>query len=76
MDKRESIAAGLRAQRAKKDVTQSEFGKSVGANPSTVSAWENQGGIGLSDAWAAADYYGCSLDDLAGRPWPVKEGAE
>lgn len=66
----DSIAAGLRAQRAKKHVTQREAAEAIGANPSTMSAWENQGGIGLADAWAAADYYGCSLDDLAGRPWP------
>lgn len=70
LTKPEAIAAGLRAQRAKKDVTQREAAEAIGANPSTMSAWENQGCIGFADAWAAADYYGCSLDDLAGRPWP------
>lgn len=70
LTKSESIAAGLRSHRAKKDVTQREAAEAIGTNPSTMSAWENQGGIGLADAWAAADYYGCSLDELAGRPWP------
>lgn len=71
LTKPESIAAGLRSHRAKKDVTQREAAEEIGTSPSTMSAWENQGGIGLADAWAAADYYyGCSLDELAGRPWP------
>lgn len=69
-----SIAAGLRAQRAIKNVSQREAAKAIGANQSTLSGWENNAGIGLEDAWAAADYYGCSLDDLAGRPWPPREG--
>lgn len=72
--KSDSIAAGLRAQRAIKKVTQREAAGAIGANQATLSGWENQGGIGLEDAWAAADYYGCSLDDLAGRPWPPREG--
>lgn len=70
----DSIAAGLRAQRAIKNVSQREATKAIGANQSTLSGWENNAGIGLEDAWAAADYYGCSLDDLAGRPWPPREG--
>lgn len=72
--KSDSIAAGLRAQRAIKDVSQREAAKAIGANQSTLSGWENSGGIGFAEAWAAADYYGCSLDDLAGRPWPPREG--
>lgn len=72
--KSESIAAGLRAKRAMKNVSQKEAAAAIGANQSTLSGWENQGGIGFAEAWAAADYYGCSLDDLAGRPWPPREG--
>lgn len=71
----ESIAAGLRARRAIKKVTQREAAKAIGANQATLSGWENNAGIGLEDAWAAADYYGCSLDELAGRPWPPREVA-
>lgn len=69
----ESIAAGLRARRAIKNVSQKEAAKPIGANQSTLSGWENNAGIGLEDAWAAADYCGCSLDELAGRPWPPRE---
>lgn len=60
----ECIAAGLRAQRAIKKVSQKEAAAAIGANQSTLSGWENQGGIGFAEAWAAADYYGCSLDGL------------
>ncbi len=70
----EFIAAGLCAQRAIKKVTQREAAKAIGANQAMLSGWENSAGIGLEDAWAAADYYGCSLDNLAGRLWPPRGG--
>lgn len=73
MSKRgKTIAAELRGWRAKKNVSQKELAESIEANPSTVSAWENRAGISLEDAWKVADYYGVSLDDLAGRIF-VKE---
>lgn len=68
--RRESIAAGLRSNRAAKKVSQSKLSDEIGANASTVSAWENSGCISASDAWAVADYYGISLDDLVGRKRP------
>ena len=74
MNKSEIIAAELRAHRARKGETQREVADAIGVNESTLCAWENRGGIGLAEAWAAADYYGCSLDDLAGRPWPPVVG--
>lgn len=70
----ESIAAGLRAQHAIKNVSQREAAKAIGANQSTLSGRVSSGGIGFAEAWAAADYYGCSLNDLAGRPWPPEGG--
>lgn len=69
--RKKSIAAGLRSNRAAKRVSQSKFADEIGANASTVSAWENSGGISAADAWAAADYYGVSLDDLVGRKEPA-----
>lgn len=73
MSKRgKTIASELRGWRAKKNVSQKELAESIEANPSTVSAWENRAGISLEDAWKVADYYGVSLDDLAGRIF-VKE---
>ena len=72
--RRESVAAGLRAKRAIKKVTQREAAEKIGVTQTSLSSYENNGGLSLEDAWAAADYYGCSLDDLVGRTWPpVKE---
>lgn len=66
--RKERIAAGLRSHRAaEKNLSQRKFAEEVGANASTVSAWEASGGISAADAWAAADYYGISLDELVGR---------
>lgn len=69
----ENIAAGLRMHRALKKASQKAVAEAIGTNQSTISSWENSGGIGFAEAWAAADYYNCSLDELAGRIWPPKE---
>lgn len=63
----ETIAAELRAQRAKKDVTQADVAKSIGVSVSTLGSWEQRAGISLENAWKLADFYGVSLDELAGR---------
>ena len=65
--KAETIAGELRAHRAKKDVTQREVAEAIGTNQSTVGMWEQRAGVSLEDAWKLADYYGVSLDQLAGR---------
>jgi transcriptional regulator with XRE-family HTH domain len=65
--KAEIIAGELRAHRAKKKVSQREVAQAIGANNSTVGAWEQRAGVSLEDAWKLADYYGVSLDELAGR---------
>lgn len=65
--KAETIAGELRAHRAKKNVTQREVAEAIGANQSTVGMWEQRAGVSLEDAWKLADYYGVSLDELAGR---------
>lgn len=65
--KAETIAGELRAHRARKDVTQREVAEAIGANQSTVGMWEQRAGVSLEDAWKLADYYGISLDELAGR---------
>lgn len=72
------IAASFRSHRAKEKISQKEFAEEVEAHPSTVSSWENKGGMGLADAWKAADHYGISLDEMAGRdfvPEPAKSVA-
>ena len=67
MDYSATIASELRGWRSKRDETQLEVARAVGANTSTVSAWERRGGIGLADAWRLADHYGVTIDELAGR---------
>lgn len=67
MNKSETIAAELRAHRARKGETQREAADAIGVNESTLCAWENRGGIGLDDAWELANHYGVSIDTLAGR---------
>lgn len=67
----EMISGGLRAQRAKARVSQKQLADTVGFNEATVSAWENRAGISLENAWKLANYYGISLDELAGRKFPA-----
>ena len=65
------ISGGLRAQRARVNISQKKLAETIGFNPATVSAWENRAGISLEDAWKLANYYGISLDELAGRKFPA-----
>lgn len=65
--RRERIAAGLRAHRAMKDVTQAQLADEIDVNQTTLCAWENAGCPSVENAWALADYYGVSLDELVGR---------
>ena len=67
MEYAERIAGGLRAERNRAKLSQKEVADAIGANPSTVSAWENRAGISLEDACKLADLYGISTDKLAGR---------
>lgn len=69
--KSDVIAGKLRAHRAEKNVTQREVAEAIGANPSTVGMWEQRAGVSLEDAMKLADYYGCTLDELAGRVPPA-----
>ena len=62
------IKGSLRVERDSRDLSQVQLGEKIGTNPSTICAWEGKGGsISLDDAWAIADVYGISLDQLAGR---------
>lgn len=63
----EIIAGSIRAQRARLHVNQKEVAEAIEVNQATISAWENRGCITLENAWKLADYYGISIDELAGR---------
>lgn len=65
--RKEAIAAGVRGHRARAKETQKELADSLDVDQTTVSAWENTGCVGAADAWALADHWGISLDELAGR---------
>ena len=67
MDYAAVIAGGLRAERNRANLSQKDVADAIGANASTVSAWENRAGVSLEDAWKLANLYGISLDRLAGR---------
>lgn len=68
MDKKsEAVAENLRVLRTRRKLSQSELARRLGVAQTTVSAWEHEGGIGFRQAVQLADFYGVSLDDLAGR---------
>lgn len=67
MDYAATIAGGLRAERNRAKLSQRDVADAIGANASTVSAWENRAGVSLEDAWKLADLYHVSIDKLAGR---------
>ena len=68
--KSEVIAAKLRGMRAERGLSQRELAEAISVNQTTVSAWENRGGIGLEDAIKIADFYRVGLDELFGRVVP------
>lgn len=71
------IKGQLRAYRAMADLKQKDLANAIGVNPSTMSHWESgDGQIDLEKAWRIADFYGISLDQLAGRIAPAGTGAD
>lgn len=63
----EAIAAGIRAERARADVTQEELAARLGTTKSTVSLWEGGSQIpGADKIYAIAQVLGCTPNDLFG----------
>ena len=52
-----------------------EFAEYMGIPSGTYTGWEQGRTITLEQAWDFADFFGCSLDELAGRDWPPAERA-
>lgn len=61
------IAARLRALRAANGLSQKEVAESIGRSQTTLCTWEKYGCVGLYDAVKLADFYGVTLDEIAGR---------
>lgn len=61
----EAIAAGIRAERARADLTQEELAARLNTTKSTVSMWESGGQIpGADKICALASALGCTPNDL------------
>lgn len=64
----DALATNLRVQRAKKHVRQREVADAVGIEQTALSQYENGVRVpSVETVIRLADYYGISLDTLAGR---------
>lgn len=63
----ESLAAGIRAERARADMTQDELAERLGTSKTTVSLWESARQVpGGDKVYAIAVALGCTPNDLFG----------
>ena len=74
--RREQIKGGLRAERNRVNLSQAALGAAIHVPQSTISNWEKgDGSIGFEEALRLAEYYGITLDQLAGRTHVVPQVA-
>lgn len=65
----------LKAMREARHMSQSELANAVGTTLRKVSSWETlETPIKLADAARIADFFGCTLDELAGRDYRPGNG--
>lgn len=65
------VAKSIVAQREQKGVSQQEAARGANITRQTLCNYEGGvSGMSFENAWKLANYYGCSLDELGGRPWP------
>lgn len=65
---KEEPAGNLRAFRAKRRMSQQSVADAIGVDQITISNYENAvSGMSFENAWALADLFGVTLDDLGGR---------
>ena len=58
----------LRANRARKSLTQTDVADHLGVTKQTVMCWERgKHALTYEQAWKLADLYGVTLDELGGR---------
>lgn len=61
----EALAAGIRAERARADMTQDELAERLGTTKTTVSLWESARQVpGGDKVYAIAVALGCTPNDL------------
>ena len=59
----------LRNIRKRNKLRQEDLAAAIGTTARVIGAWERQETeLSLEDACTIADFFGCSLDELAGRP--------
>lgn len=69
------VAETVTKRREDAGVSQADAARGANITRQTLSNYETgTSGMSLENAWALADFYGCSLDELGGRPWPPVEG--
>lgn len=73
----ERVAGAVTEQRERKGVSQQEAARGANITRQTLSNYEGGvSGMSFENAWKLAEFYGCSLDELGGRPWPPVGEAE
>ena len=66
----------LRNMRKERGVTQSRIAEVCGVDQTAVSAWEcGKVRLSLDDAVKIADFFNCSLDELAGRDFQPRKAS-
>ena len=64
----------IKQMRERRSLNQQEVADALGITLRRYGNWEREDReINLRDAIRLADLFGCTLDELAGRPWPTKE---
>ena len=75
MKTKEEMGRSMRVKRMVADMKQWQAAKELGIAPNTLSSWERGNhSLRIVEAWALADLYGCTLDELVGRETAAKEG--
>ena len=65
---KEAVASKLRGLRAERRMTQVDVAENIKCSPNTVGNYEaGRLGMDIEIAWALADLYGVTLDELVGR---------
>ena len=71
----EKVAKAVTSRREEAGVSQADAARGANITRQTLSNYEGGvSGMSFENAWKLAEFYGCSLDELGGRPWPPAAG--